>query len=168
MLGKLEAFGARYIMERKHTDSIEIDFQTKEDLNMGQLNLDSIPFFIFTQLLRDENKNNITTESDTRIALFVANCLFREERYWETHELLEDIWHISQGNIRSYFHGLTLLAIAGVQWQTHREEIARSTYLRAVSMLRMSGINRRFVNSLPSGYLYPLQITIPEEILLTE
>ncbi len=168
MLLKLEALGGIYIMERKHTDGIEIDFQTKEDLNMGQLNLGSIPFFIFTQLLRNESKNNVAIESDTRIALFVADCLFHEERYWEAHELLEDIWHISQGNVRDYFHGITLLAVAGVQWQTRREEIAMSTYLRAVSRIRISGINRRFADSLPSRYVYPLQINIPGEISFTE
>ena len=164
LIEKLENTGALYIMSRKHKNCIEIDFQTKEELNMGNLNLENLPFFEFTQLITEENTKPALTESDMPIAFFIANWLIDEERYWETHELLEDIWHISHGNIREYFHGLTLLAVAGVQWQTQREDIARSTYIRAVTKLRSSEINMEFVESLPQAYVYPLKIRIPEDM----
>ena len=164
LIEKLQDSGAFYIMARNHTDCTEIDFQTREEVDMVNLSLENLSFFVFTQLIPDENNKPAANENNMRIAIFMANWLIGEERYWETHELLEDIWHISGGNIREYFHGLTLLAVAGVQWQTGREDIARATYIRAVAKLRSSGINMEFVESLPQVYVYPLKIRIPEDV----
>ena len=168
LIEKLESAGAFYIMARNHTGCTEIDFQTREEINMANLSLENLSFFVFTQLISDENNKPAYNEKSTQTAIFIANWLIGKERYWETHELLEDIWHISHGNFREYFHGLTLLAVAGVQWQTNREDIARATYLRALTKLRSSGINEEFVESLPQTYVYPLKIRIPEDMHMAE
>ena len=168
LIEKLENAGAFYIMARNHTDCTEIDFQTREEVNMANLSLENFSFFVFTQLIPDENNKPTVNENNIQMAIFIANWLIGEERYWETHELLENIWHISHGNFREYFHGLTLLAVAGVQWQTNREDIARATYLRALTKLRSSGINMEFVESLSQTYVYPLKIRIPEDMPLAE
>lgn len=55
--------------------------------------------------------------------------LFNEERFWECHEVLEQIWHPAEGEERDIIQGLILTAAAFVHAQRNRNE-------RCVAMLK--------------------------------
>jgi hypothetical protein len=61
--------------------------------------------------------------------------LFNEERYWESHELLESAWKESTGVEREVLQGLILLAAALVHWQKNEKEVTLSIMGRALQKL---------------------------------
>jgi predicted metal-dependent hydrolase len=61
--------------------------------------------------------------------------LFNEERFWESHEILEQIWRISKGIERDAIQGIILTAAAFVHYQKGEDEISLSVLKRARAKL---------------------------------
>ncbi len=61
--------------------------------------------------------------------------LFNEERFWESHEVLEQIWHPAQGVERDIIQGLILTAAALVHAQKDRNETALKMLQKAKDKL---------------------------------
>ena len=57
--------------------------------------------------------------------------LFNEERFWECHEVLEQIWHPAKGAERSIIQGLILTAAALVHHQRGEDNICLSMLNKA-------------------------------------
>jgi len=57
--------------------------------------------------------------------------LFNEERFWESHEALEQAWHIAKGVERDATQSIILTAAAFVHYQKGEEEICLSIMKRA-------------------------------------
>lgn len=57
--------------------------------------------------------------------------LFNEERFWESHEVLEQAWHASKGAERDAIQSIILTAAAFVHYQKGEEEICLSIMKRA-------------------------------------
>ena len=57
--------------------------------------------------------------------------LFNEERFWESHEALEQAWHIAKGVERDAIQSIILTAAAFVHYQKGEEEICLSIMKRA-------------------------------------
>jgi uncharacterized protein len=57
--------------------------------------------------------------------------LFNQERYWEAHEVLEEIWHPATGVDRDVIQGLILTAAAFVHYQKNENDICLSILGRA-------------------------------------
>ena len=57
--------------------------------------------------------------------------LFNEERFWESHEALEQAWHIAKGVERDAIQSIILTAAAFVHYQKGEEEICLSILKRA-------------------------------------
>jgi uncharacterized protein len=57
--------------------------------------------------------------------------LFNEERFWESHEVLEQIWRESKGSERDTIQGLILTAAAFVHYQKNEPDICLSVLKRA-------------------------------------
>ncbi len=55
--------------------------------------------------------------------------LFNQERFWECHEVLEQIWHPAEGEERDIIQGLILTAAAFVHAQRNRNE-------RSIAMMK--------------------------------
>lgn len=58
--------------------------------------------------------------------------LFNQERYWEAHEVLEEIWHPATGTDRDVIQGLILTAAAFVHYQKNENAICVSILGRAM------------------------------------
>jgi len=56
---------------------------------------------------------------------------FNEERFWESHEALEQAWHIAKGVERDAIQSIILTAAAFVHYQKGEEEICLSIMKRA-------------------------------------
>jgi uncharacterized protein len=61
--------------------------------------------------------------------------LFNQERFWESHEVLEDIWHPATGVEREIIQGLILTAAALVHYQKNENDVCLSILGRAVKKL---------------------------------
>ncbi len=57
--------------------------------------------------------------------------LFNQERFWECHEVLEEIWHPAKGKERDVIQGLILTAAAFVHFQKGEDDICLSVLRRA-------------------------------------
>ena len=57
--------------------------------------------------------------------------LFNRERFWEAHELLEEIWHHATGVERDIIQGLILTAAALVHYQKNENDVCVSILGRA-------------------------------------
>jgi uncharacterized protein len=61
--------------------------------------------------------------------------LFNEERFWESHEVLEQIWRDSRGGERDAIQGLILTAAAFVHYQKNEPQVFFSVIKRARAKL---------------------------------
>src|SRR5690349_20844952 len=52
--------------------------------------------------------------------------LFNQERFWESHEVLEDIWHPATGVERDIIQGLILTGAALVHYQKNENDVCIS------------------------------------------
>jgi hypothetical protein len=57
--------------------------------------------------------------------------LFNQERFWEAHEVLEEIWHPATGADRDIIQGLILTAAALVHYQKNEQAVCISILGRA-------------------------------------
>ncbi len=72
-------------------------------------------------------------------ALHEGIGLFNEERYWECHEVLEQIWHPAKGVERDIIQGLILTAAALVHAQKDENDVCFSMLKRAKAKLGSLG-----------------------------
>ena len=68
--------------------------------------------------------------------------LFNEERYWESHEALEEVWRTAAGVEKETLHALILLAASLVHLQKNEPDVALSIMKRACIIL--SGSHGRY------------------------
>jgi hypothetical protein len=61
--------------------------------------------------------------------------LFNRERFWEAHEVLEEIWHPATGDDRDIIQGLILTAAALVHYQKNEKAVCISILGRASEKL---------------------------------
>ncbi len=61
--------------------------------------------------------------------------LFNQERFWEAHEVLEEIWHPATGVERDTIQGLILTAAALVHYQKNEKSVCVSILGRAKEKL---------------------------------
>ena len=61
--------------------------------------------------------------------------LFNQERFWEAHEALEEIWHPATGVERDIIQGLILTAAALVHYQKNEKTVCVSILERAIEKL---------------------------------
>ncbi len=61
--------------------------------------------------------------------------LFNEERFWESHEMLERIWHPAKGEEREIIQGMILTAAALVHAQKDRNETSLGMLRKAENKL---------------------------------
>lgn len=62
--------------------------------------------------------------------------LFNERRFFDAHEVLEDLWVIEVEPLRTYYKGLIMMAVAILHWQRGNESGARKLYLLANDNLK--------------------------------
>jgi uncharacterized protein len=83
--------------------------------------------------------------------------LFNEERFWESHEMLERIWHPAKGAEKEIIQGIILTAAALVHAQKDRNETSLGMLKKAWDKLgndeHYQGINLKMVRNQISDML---------------
>ena len=71
-----------------------------------------------------------------RLEVFLEGIkLFNEERFWECHEVLEQIWHPAKGAEREIIQGLILTAAALVHHQKSEDDVCLRMLKKALERL---------------------------------
>lgn len=118
---------------------------------------------IITLRILDTPPNQLVEEE----ALNEGVDLFNEERYWESHETLEQIWHSSKGPKREALQGLILTAAALVHFQRDEQRICLSVLRRArtklnaiasIDNLDLDSLRKDIDQALASKQVHPLKV----------
>ncbi|SRR5712692_2877458 len=86
-----------------------------------------------TEFVRD--LNNAPTHEPEAQLFAESRDFFNAERYWECHEVLENVWRIKQGSEKRLLQGIILVCAAFVHHQKGEEEIGLSVLRRAAKQL---------------------------------
>jgi hypothetical protein len=99
----------------------------------------------FSRLLLVKELDRISDNMDKNESFREGIGLFNEERFWESHEILEQAWKQSQGSEKDNIQGIILTAAAFVHQQKGENDICLSILARAKSKLspmdRTLGVN---------------------------
>lgn len=128
MLGAKEKIGNL----RVSSTAIEFDlFASQTDLDKSRNILESKLSKVIT--LRPIEARVPTGSKDETLREGIS--LFNQERYWEAHETLEEIWHPATGRERDVIQGLILTAAAFVHYQKNEIDVCLSILGRALPKL---------------------------------
>ena len=117
---------------RVSTTAIEFDlFADQSDLVRSKSLLEAKISKVVT-LRSLESRTSTRPESE---ALREGIDLFNQERFWEAHEVLEEIWHPAIGVDRDTIQGLILTAAALVHYQKNEKSVCVSILGRAKEKL---------------------------------
>jgi predicted metal-dependent hydrolase len=95
-------------------------------------------------------------------ALREGVAMFNEERFWESHEILEQVWREEKGPEREAIQSLILTCAAFVHYQKGETEVCLSVLRRArakmspgvkVSLLDLQGLQSNVDTILSSGHV---------------
>ena len=113
---------------RISTSAIEFDlFAEQTDLNRSKSLLEAEISKVVT--LRSIDTRVSTRANDETLRAGIE--LFNQERFWEAHEVLEEIWHPAKGVERDVIQGLILTAAALVHYQKNEKAVCISILGRA-------------------------------------
>lgn len=117
---------------RISSGAIEFDlFAEQTDLNKSKSLLEAKISKVVT-LKPIESRASARGEMET---LREGIDLFNQERFWEAHELLEEVWHPATGVDRDTIQGLILTAAALVHYQKNENAVCISILGRAKDKL---------------------------------
>jgi predicted metal-dependent hydrolase len=71
--------------------------------------------------------------------------LFNEERFFEAHEVLEELWLVSNGEQKTFYQGLIQCAVALAHWKKKNARGAHQVGRRSFSILEQFGNERETV-----------------------
>jgi predicted metal-dependent hydrolase len=71
--------------------------------------------------------------------------LFNEERFFEAHEVLEELWLVSNGEQKTFYQGLIQCAVALAHWKKNNSRGANQVGQRSFSILGQFGDTRETV-----------------------
>ena len=113
---------------RISTSAIEFDlFAEQTDLNRSKSLLETKISEVVTLRPIDSRVSGRGEEETLREGI----DLFNQERFWEAHEALEEIWHPAKGVERDIIQGLILTAAALVHYQKNEKSVCVSILGRA-------------------------------------
>ena len=120
---------------RVSTTAIEFDlFEDQTELDRSETILESEISKIISVRPIDNRPSNRSADE----ALEEGVRLFNEERFWESHEALEEIWHPAKGIDRNIIQGLILTAAAFVHYQKNEADVCISILGRALEKLGLT------------------------------
>ncbi|MGI0004068.1 MAG: DUF309 domain-containing protein [Candidatus Nitrosotenuis sp.] len=86
----------------------------------------------------DHAKHIVEEHIEKEDAIKMGISYFNEERFWETHEVLEGVWKKSFGGEKELIQGIILVAAALVHFQKAEDTICISVLGRALEKLERS------------------------------
>ena len=149
------------IIIRRNTGGFELDVHTE---NLGESfeavkSLYDLHTISFPDSIERSFKIDGILNQDRIVKLLkFSESLILQERFWESHIILENLWKSSEGSRRSYFQGLILLSASMVQYQMGNNKKSLEIYERSTRLIRLSGININLLSKIPQEFSYPVTL----------
>ncbi|MGC8505980.1 MAG: DUF309 domain-containing protein [Thermoplasmata archaeon] len=147
---------ARWVIMRKKSSGVEVDISTEHEDMINRINA----IYRVQYVINLDEHSNIVPDWTVDDILEYVSSMFRVERYWETHEFLENYWKLFSGGTKRFIHGLILVSVSMVKHQMGQEDEAHRIYSRAMDML--SGSHSKYLKYLhfPDQFQYPVFINL--------
>lgn len=149
----------RQMISRMKTAGYEVDVVT-DDFPKFMASLQGKFGNVVTRIVDERPPLHHPGFEDIVSALRACIVMFSEERYWESHVLLESVWRNSSGEMKEFLQGLIILAASQVHFQMGDKDIAEKQYSRAMQMLRGNSYSRRFTLQLEPEFSYPVELQL--------
>ncbi|MEM0155988.1 MAG: DUF309 domain-containing protein [Thermoplasmataceae archaeon] len=134
-LERIEGYLTRKIIVRRHTDSLEIDLETMEPSKVVSFFRSSSALLLIRKLMPEETVTKLGSSGLVIIReqiLDTASALFEEERYWESHILLESLWKATTGEYKKYIQNLIYFAVSMIKYQMGEYQTAMTIFQKAM------------------------------------
>ena len=133
-VSEVEGFGVSVKNFRISGIAIEFDIFAKDVRSKDQ----AVKMLVlcFGPLLNERNLGEQSTMLSKRETMQLAIELFDQQRYWECHEVLEEIWRKENDPIeKSVLQGVILVASALVHAQKYENDVCLGIFVRALKKL---------------------------------
>ncbi len=151
--------GISSLIIRKRSYALEIDFHTDkpEDAFEQLRNITEVSEF---RHLNEENISyskeyfqSVLNREDEIISQ--ARKLFSEERYWEAHTVLEDLWKASAGTRKKALQGIIIIAASLTHYQMGEFDVSHRMYSKGIDLIRQG------TSKSPQEYGYSVDFSYP-------
>ena len=112
--------------------ALEFDLFAK---NMDELNDAQYIFSKIAKILTVKRLDLLPTVPDKAKTIIEAKHLFNDERYWECHEILENLWRVFKGDEKTLVQAIILVCAAFVHFQKNEADVAISMLQRYQSKM---------------------------------
>ncbi len=147
-----KALGIVNPIVRKHSDIFELDFRFPGNPNKTNLSDTLNTSEIFE--VEDDFSHVRTSE-----ILSTITALISEERYWECHNLLEELWKRHSGEKKKLLHEIIGIVVSQIKVQMGQWEVGKVVYERSFRELNSSD-GDKMVKQLPHDFAYPLKFNL--------
>lgn len=162
-LGAIKSMNSfTHIIVRKRSYAIELDLGTY-DLDNTIKHIAGITKIIGCKEIEGEEapaegylKELLSIENQI---IDVARFLFNEERYWEAHTVLEDLWKASRGEKKEFMQALILIAASMTHYQMGETEIAIRMYKKAINKMKKNSYYST-LEQLDEEFKYPFYLVV--------
>lgn len=142
--------GGKVLIIRKHTDCTEVDFRLKENSHFQK-----IQNFIKVQdeiIPVREDFSDLTTGK----MLLFADQLIDQERYWEAHNIIEELWKHLTGYQKQVLHDTFGIIVSQIKVQMNQAETGQGVFQRNIEKLRKNQISV-ILDQMPEKFTYPIK-----------
>lgn len=149
---KAKASGAVNPIVRKHSEGYELDFRFPDESGITELSV----------ILGTTNINRVEDDFShlkTDEILERTNAMIKEERYWECHNLLEELWERYTGQKKKLIHDIIGLIVSQVKVQMGQWNVGKRVYERCCSQLNLTQ-GDAIIRQLPLDFAYPLKFNL--------
>lgn len=136
---------------RKHSSGIELDFRFPSDPMESNL-----PVMLGTDMILkvEEDMSGLSPSE----LLEASASLVEEERYWECHNCLEELWKRSTGSDKKMLHEIIGVIVSQIKVQMGQREVGERVYNRSVGELKRSNF-ANIAKELPDNFQYPIKFS---------
>lgn len=150
------------VIVRRRSYAVEVDFHS-ENPQESRTFLDSYTRTLEFRKLSEEGKAYDDAYFKSLLAhkneiIEEARGMFRDERYWEAHTVLEDIWKGSYGIQKRLLQASIIIAASMTHFQMDEVSTAHSMYNKALEMIRKALGKDPQEYGLPKDFKYPVKL----------
>lgn len=146
---------------RKRSYATEVDFHTT-DVQASLRDLGNISIVLdFRDIGEadrkyDEEYFRAVAEMEEEI-MDEAREMFAQERYWEAHTVLEDLWKISAGPKKKLLQGVIIMAASLTHHQMGEKDVSERMYRKALHLIKQGSGLSPFQYGYSDRFTYPCQ-----------
>lgn len=144
---------------RRRSYATEVDFHT-DDVKQSLNDLSNVSVVLEFRDIGEDGKKydeqyfKSVAERENEI-LDEARTMFTQERYWEAHTVLEDLWKISKGRKKKLLQGVIIMAASLTHYQMGEKDVSKKMYTKALHIVKQASGLSPFQYGYHDKFTYP-------------